>query len=159
MNIFFTSPCPKKCAEHLDDVRVNKMILETAQMLSTALIVNGHNGIGIYKATHKNHPSNIWVRQTRSNFLWLTDHLRALYEEKLKRTGKGHKSFNLHKIFLKNVNLIPEGSLTPFVNCAANNSLGISYKQEKNVFLAYQLYLNDRWNTDKREPKWYGIIK
>lgn len=34
MNIFATSTDPKKCAEALDDLRLNKMITETSQMLS-----------------------------------------------------------------------------------------------------------------------------
>ena len=37
MNIFATSSNPKACAEYLDNKRVNKMILESAQMLSCTL--------------------------------------------------------------------------------------------------------------------------
>lgn len=37
MNIFVVDEDPAICAEYLDDKRVVKMVLETAQMLSTAL--------------------------------------------------------------------------------------------------------------------------
>ncbi|AXN53721.1 hypothetical protein SPS_10 [Sphingomonas phage Scott] len=36
MNIFMTSPDPKACALVMDDRRLIKMVLETAQLLSTA---------------------------------------------------------------------------------------------------------------------------
>ena len=46
------------------------MILETAQLLCTA-----HHELGTsieipYKATHKNHPSAIWVRDSAENYMW-----------------------------------------------------------------------------------------
>lgn len=41
MNIFFTDDCPYKAASNLDDKRVIKMILESAQMLCTALDAYG----------------------------------------------------------------------------------------------------------------------
>lgn len=37
MNIFATDVSPVACAKALDDKRVVKMVLETAQMLSTAM--------------------------------------------------------------------------------------------------------------------------
>jgi len=157
MNIFITDPSPEQSAIYLDDKRVNKMILESAQMLSTALRCHGHDGTGIYKQTHKNHPSNVWARETRSNYLWLLEHFKCLYEQKILRTEKGHKSFDLYGILMDNTYLIPKGDLTPFVNCAANSSLGISYKHLTDVFDAYKLYLNDRWKGDKKTPTWYGI--
>ena len=40
MNIFATSPSPDTSALWLDDVRKNKMILETAQLLSASVRIN-----------------------------------------------------------------------------------------------------------------------
>jgi hypothetical protein len=31
-----------------------------------------------------------------------------------------------------------------------------SFKHEKDVHLAYRLYLDERWKTDKIPPKWFG---
>lgn len=154
MNIFFTSECPTESAKFLDTKRVNKMILESAQMLSTALRINGFEG-DIYKATHANHPSNIWARETRANYLWLLDHFKALAEEYYSRRGKWHKSYvNLYDTLSNNSHLIPDGKLTSFANCAARQDLNISYKHLQDVTLAYRLYLADRWKLDKREPTW-----
>ena len=155
MNIFITNKCPVKSAKFLDTKRVNKMILESAQMLSTAIRYHGYEGDLAYKITHKNHPSNIWVRENRSNYNWLLNHFNALANEYHKRRGHWHKSYiKLNELLTKSSNLIPDGPLTPFVNCAANISKGVSYKHIEDTCLAYQLYLNDRWDSDKIEPTW-----
>lgn len=158
MNIFFTHNCPIKCAQYLDTKRVSKMILETAQMLSTALREHGYTGSEAYKNTHRNHPSSIWCRTTRANFKWLRTHLLALYAEKLRRTGKGHKSFDLYPLFVEFEHLIPEGELTPFANCAANKEKGLDFKDIQPVTEAYRLYLTERWKYDKLIPSWSKVI-
>lgn len=157
MNIFFTSPDPTECAEYLDDKRVNKMILETAQMLSTALRLSGYSGDDVYKPTHANHPSNVWIRSSKANYEWAINHLKALGLEKQRRTGKGHKSLDLLEVFIKNKHLIKEGPLTPFANCAANKELNLDFKCLTDVHKAYKLYLKQRWLNDKKIPLWNGI--
>lgn len=158
MNIFCTSKCPIKSAQFLDDVRVNKMILETAQILSTVLREAGITDSRLYKSTHKQHPVVKWTGSTLGNFKWLVEHFRALSEEKLARTGKEHSTairFQYGEVFSQLVNdssLV--GELQGFVNCAANNSVGVSYKHIEDTTQAYQLYLRDRWKKDKRQPKW-----
>jgi hypothetical protein len=110
MNIFYLSKDPVKCAEWMVDKHVVKMILETAQLLSTAhrvldgemtiKTVNGRkkkvyvlddeiNDV-LYSATHINHPSAIWARQTEGNYQWLHRHLMALLNEYTFRYGKLH---------------------------------------------------------------------
>lgn len=60
------------CDQHL-----HKMILESAQMLSTAMhmqhpkIASSMNGL--YKPTHINHPCNIWLRKDAANANWLVE--------------------------------------------------------------------------------------
>ena len=75
MNIFVTHLDPVKCAQNLDDKRVIKMILESAQMLSTSINVSG--GKGPYKTTHVNHPCSVWVRSSNANYYWLLNHFQA----------------------------------------------------------------------------------
>lgn len=154
MNIFYTSSCPKKCAQYLDDKRVIKMVLETAQILSIALRTSGYKGSQAYKVTHKNHPSCIWTRSSRENYKWLLDHFKALSSEFVRRRGKTHKSMELTEIFEQNLNYIIPGSFTVPPNCAGNDKLGISFKSIKNTTLAYKLYLDKRWENDKLRPKW-----
>lgn len=154
MNIFATSDCPIQSAKFLDDKRCIKMCLETAQLLSTALRVNGYKGDDVYKIAHLNHPSSIWTRATQGNYKWLLEHFRALCDEYNRRNGKVHASSKLLPIFEANVGLIPEGERMPFSNNARNLTKGVDFTHETNVTLAYQLYLSSRWESDKREPKW-----
>ena len=144
MNLFVTDKCPIKCAQYLDDKRVVKMVLETAQLLSTALRLNGYEGSDVYRATHVNHPATKWVAETKQNYLWTLRHFTALSVEYSKRYGKIHKCYHMYPAFLVLSDYLKEAEMTPFVNCAANGSLGISYKHINCVFTAYQLYLNDR---------------
>lgn len=140
MNIFMTSDCPIECAKALDNRRVPKMILESAQMLSTAVG-------GPYKATHINHPCTVWVRESVANAQWLIDHMEALCQVYTYRSnGKHHKCESLIDYFREEViDKLPGIGLTPPPNCTA-------YKEEKNIFIAYQLHLNDKW--DREYPSW-----
>ena len=155
MNIFVTNKCPIKSAQYLDTKRVNKMILESAQILSTSMRECGYIGDDIYKSTHKNHPSCIWARSSRANYKWLLTHYRALAKEYYTRRGKWHKSYSqLNMRLSEGTKLIPKGKLTPFVNCAARQDMNISYKHINDVHIAYKLYLDKRWENDKIKPVW-----
>jgi hypothetical protein len=130
------------------------MCLETAQLLSTALRVNGYKGEDIYKIAHLNHPSSVWCRTTQGNYKWLLEHFKALCNEYNRRTGKIHASCKLFPIFEANTSLIPDGEKMPFSNNARNLTKGVDFTHISEVTLAYQLYLSQRWESDKREPKW-----
>lgn len=154
MNIFITSECPIESAAYLDDKRVVKMVLETAQLLSTAV-----RSLGIevgYASTHANHPCAKWARESRQNYEWTWHHGLALATEYAARYGKLHKSGMLLYILGQYRDRFPDIGLTEFANCAANKSFGIDYKNVKDIPLAYRLYLSDRWELDKRCPTWYG---
>jgi hypothetical protein len=161
MNIFVTSECPVECAKNLDDKRVVKMVLETAQLLSCAIRLNIDETVcdmyGIYKVTHKNHPSSIWVRENRANYGWTLKHFKALCQEYTKRYNKRHKCEDKMEAFSMASPVFKNEPRTPFANCAANKDLGLSYKHIEDVTQAYQLYLADRWETDKKTPTWYGV--
>lgn len=147
MNIFVSNPNPIISAKSLDDKRLIKMILESTQLLMTAL--NHTNQIKMpYKSTHINHPCSKWVRETRSNYLWLYEHYKALcLEYSYRFTPKQHKCFSYQEILYNNAVLIPDGELTPFTNCTI-------FKEEPDVFKAYKLALNNKWENDKIKPKW-----
>jgi hypothetical protein len=101
------------------------MILEYAQLLSTAhRVLDGVLTVGLsqsgrkqqryilsdereqmlYSATHINHPSAVWVRQSSANYMWLAELLEECCREYSYRYGKIHKveSSGLMQI-LKNV--------------------------------------------------------
>lgn len=57
------------------------------------LTVNGNITVRkLYKPTHVNHPSAIWVRQSENNYRWLYEHFKALCEEYTYRYGKIHRT-------------------------------------------------------------------
>lgn len=104
---------PSKAAGMMVDSHVVKMILESAQLLSTCHRVldgemtvqksdsgrnvkrwklNDTRDLILYSATHVNHPSCVWVRQSVENYLWLVDHMFALGIEYTYRYNKKHKT-------------------------------------------------------------------
>ncbi len=112
MNIFYLNDDPVKCAHDHVDKHVVKMILEYAQLLSTAhRILDGVESVGLsktgrkqtryvlpddresilYSATHINHPSAIWCRQSSANYMWLAELLEECCKEYSYRYGKVHK--------------------------------------------------------------------
>ena len=116
MNIFYLSHDVEKCAREHVDKHCVKMILEYAQLLSTAhRVIDGVQGIRLseggrrlknwvlpddredflYKATHVNHPSAVWARHSRVNYQYLFDLFLALCAEYTYRYGKTHKSSEL----------------------------------------------------------------
>lgn len=179
MNIFVTHKDPKVSAKNLDDKRVNKMILESAQMLSTAVHVLDPDNISVFKLftpegkrrklalhhkygkvympTHVNHPCNIWIRQSRQNYMWLFYHLNALLLQYAYRSGKVHACTSLLSTLHKARFVVPDGKLTPFQNSAANSDFNVDFKHMKSTTDAYRQYLNARWPNDKREPVWTKV--
>jgi hypothetical protein len=98
MNIFYLSHSPYLSALWQVDKHVVKMPLETAQLLSTAHHVAGSATPEMYKLTHRNHPSAVWVRECAENYAWTYSHLFHLlnvYSERYKRT---HKTSQLLKV-------------------------------------------------------------
>lgn len=154
MNIFFSDADPKVAAHNLDDKRVVKMILESAQMLCTALRIHGAAHLAKYKSTHVNHPSNVWARATDSNYAWLLEHFAALCTEYTNRYGKIHACASMYGDLQAGQAFIPKGDLTPFANCAARSDMGIDYKGIPDTTVAYKNYLAVRWKHDTLIPKW-----
>lgn len=154
MNIFVPSPSPVLSAEALDDVRLRKMNIETAQMLCTALrLRHGYNDVP-YKNTHANHPLVKWLLSSNGNIQWLYKNGVALFSENKFRSGKEHASGLVTLSLAPLISSLEPEPLQPFVNCARNKSLGIDYTDIEDVHEAYRLYMSERWLNDKRMPLW-----
>lgn len=157
MNIFATSTDPVECARALDDKRLIKMILETAQILCSALANMNCPTEGLYKPTHRNHPCVRWAGAARGNFNWLVLHGLALNEEyKFRYQKNDHKSTSVilsaSEVFSKHSSLDVQG-MTPFANCT--NITG-----NLPVCKTYQLYMvQSKWDdkttwTRRGRPNW-----
>lgn len=81
MNIFYLDNDVDICAQYHCDRHVTKMIVETAQLLSTAHAMLGTHTEDMYRPTHKNHPCGVWVRSSQGNYEWTIDLLKALIRE------------------------------------------------------------------------------
>ena len=113
MNIFYLDKDPYIAARLQYNKHVVKMILESAQMLCTAHHVYGFPDDVPYKQAHLNHPSTIWCRQNRHNYMWLYRHMIALGDEYTRRYGKTHMSITKCKNILRSYPaLIPDGEFT-----------------------------------------------
>lgn len=116
MNIFYLHKDPTLCAEQHVNKHVVKMVLEYAQLLSTAhRLLDGvetlsvtasgrrvkrwqlpdeRNGV-LYHATHLQHPSALWTRASAANYQWLYDLFVAVLAEYSFRYGKVHATARL----------------------------------------------------------------
>lgn len=168
MNIFamfpdnrsgFPNPENARC---LDDLRLNKMIVESVQLLSTVL--SPMEDDRLYKPTHANHPCTIWARESLGNAAWLVRYTRSLLTERSARGfTKVHKSGIVLDYCQELLVQLSVGSkdvlgvvfshsdfteMTPFVNCTTN------HKHIADVHEAYRAEMCLKWSTDKRAPKW-----
>lgn len=153
MNIFAFNKRPFKSALWLDDVRKNKMILETAQMLSTAIHhLDPHGKWPVYNVTHPNHPCNVWARASEGNFIWLFNYLCALDKQKPK-----HKSAGLIPVFAEFLGSysFAHSKQTPFANCARRADIGVDFTHVKPTTKAYRQYINKRWELDTIRLTWF----
>lgn len=154
MNIFVLDLEPKKCAEYHCDKHIVKMILETAQLLSTVC-----RSFGIdygYKLTHKNHPCSIWLRESYKNVEWLWKLGIELCHEYQKRYKKQHKSFNI-------IQYTPLNDLYEIMenkDKMTNFKLAMpdQYKTDDPVLSYRQYYINEKKNIAKwkftETPDW-----
>lgn len=149
MNIFALDECPYEAAAQLngskyDKKRMVKMVTETAQILSTALWLNGYSSTSLYRPTHRNHPVVAWAAATRGNFDWLCAYWLALIAEYTYDYRRRHKASNLYREILQHRHYLPEGPRQAFVNCARNKEWGVDYTWVSDVHQAYQFYLMAR---------------
>ena len=184
MNIFYIDKSPAKCAEQMVDKHVVKMILETAQLLSTAhRILDGieytekkyvpgslpprYRNVKrwsldtdrdkvLYQATHINHPSAVWCRQSNNNYNWLFAHFLSLLNEYTYRYGKRHKCSDPAFVdALRQPPLsIPVGYFTPVTPAMADEYIisNDSVTNYRNYYSKGKVHLH-KW-TKRQPPDW-----
>lgn len=106
MNIFVLDPSPAVAASYHCDQHLNKMILESAQMLSTAM--HGwypHLPEYLYKPAHPNHPCTLWVKSSVQNAMWLSDLMYHLDDIRQSLGHNQHASMFIRQIFMDNNDL------------------------------------------------------
>ena len=142
----------KKCAAYHCDQHVVKMILESVQMLCTALNKKGFTTP--YKSTHVKHPCVLWVEESFDNFIWLQDLAIALNDEYAYRYNKktDHKSMSVLPRIKQH--RFESNGLTEFAQAMPDE-----YKVPGDAVKAYrQFYLGEKMGfatwTRRRKPAW-----
>lgn len=156
MNIFLTDPDPTVCAQALDNSRVVKMVLETAQLLSAACLMLKIEPDGLYRLTHMNHPCGVFARKSLANFKWLVEHGFALSQEFEHRFGNVHASEAIiTSAYHQMMDAVASGrGLTPGWRTDLVLSFNCSGFDTGDVFEDYRLCMRRKWQTDKMPPKW-----
>lgn len=176
MNIFYIDSDPVVAAQSMVDKHVVKMILESAQLLSTAhryldgQLVEGKSKTGrkakrwilgdarepvLYQATHINHPSAVWCRQSVENYNWLVDHFFALMSEYTHRYGKTHKCQGDLSYMLQS----PPKNLQEYDWTTMPSAMGDEYKISQDPIVNYRNYYKfgkakmHHW-TKRQPPDW-----
>jgi hypothetical protein len=176
MNIFYIDKDPAQAAQWMVDKHVVKMILESAQLLSTAhrLLdgreVEGKSKTGrkarrwilddardpvVYQATHINHPSAVWCRESVENYIWLTDHFYALMAEYTYRYNKEHKCYGELSYMLQS----PPNNLKRYEATPMPSAMADEYKVSNDPLTNYRNYYRlgkvsmHKW-TNRQPPEW-----
>ena len=155
MNIFYLSEDPIKCAEYHVDSHVCKMIVEYAQILSTAhRVLDGEIYLEkskynrnikrfrlfdnkeelLYKATHINHPSAKWVRESSENYKYLYNLYISLLNEYTYRYNKVHATSKLKTVLKDLPKNIPAKEKTEIPQAMPD------YCKNKNPIIGYKTY-------------------
>ncbi len=181
MNVFFLDPDPKICAEMHISKHVVKMIIEYAQLMSTAhrvldgteytdLTANGRRikrwrmddpfmESTLYKASHINHPSAIWCRENKQNYLYLHRLWHHLLQEYTYRYGRKHECEKLGAaLYLRPENIkdgeffAPTPAMPPELKIIAENPMpGRKYDSLKSY---HNYYIKDKI----RFASWKGKV-
>lgn len=175
MNIFALDSDPITSAQMMVDKHIVKMVLETAQLLSTAhRLLDGTEYIDksktgrnvkrwrlpddreqhLYSATHINHPSSVWCRTTNNNYNWLYSHFLGLLSEYSYRYGKIHKCQSMVPWLMMPPQNITVGYLMPVTPAMPDE-----YKVPNDSVASYRNYYRGakqrmhKW-TKREVPEW-----
>lgn len=185
MNLFVLDKNPVKAAQLQCDKHVVKMIVESAQMLSTAhRMLDGtmerrRSKSGkvmvkywvhpdptmeknLYKACHTGHPCTVWTMESSSNYRWHLDHFEALLNEYEYRYNKVHASSKLMQYLLSAPFNIPSGGMTPFKLAMKSNPECMFEEDPVRSYREFYQTKQDRFKmvwTGRDVPEWFEFNK
>ena len=157
MNIFITDSKPSIAATCLDDVRLRKMIVESAQILCTVVsqlpdFMYDYEKSPLYKPTHQGHPCVRWAGVYSENWNWLFRYWWFLHDEYVFRFKKHHLTFTKLWIALSKIR-----TELFFTVLEPEYFVYVGTEQSGDVFEKYRNLLNEKWKADiekNRSPKW-----
>ena len=174
MNIFFVDNDPIIAAQSLCDKHISKMILESGQMLCSALrrYDIGDDDMPLTLTSGKpwrggfpHHPCTVWAGDTRDNYLWLAKHALTLCSEFNIRFGKPHGCMPAIIHFASMSQHINEGPLTKFARAVSASNypdLGDTTQWPDTVMAYREFYRRDKinfakWQRGSPAPSWWTV--
>lgn len=185
MNIFYLDHDPEICAKMHCDKHVVKMIIEYAQLMSTAHRIldgvqqvekryvhgslparwrnvkvwihpNNELNTKLMKACHMNHPSTVWVRATHLNYKWLYEMWCHLLQEYTYRYGRIHSCARLKDTLKK----MPENIILALHHSEPTQAMPEYCKIKNDSISAYhKYYINEKVRfarwTNREIPSWF----
>jgi len=154
MNIFVLDHDITRCARFHCDRHVTKMILESVQMLCTALNEKGFTTP--YRSTHARHPCVLWAGESYDNFEWLSNLAVALNDEYRFRYQRDRDHASIAVLREISNCRFPSAGLTEFAQAMPEQ-----YKVKNDAVEAYRaFYLAEKsafaqW-TRRPEPSWWA---
>lgn len=183
MNIFILDENPYVAATMVCDKHVNKMIIESAQMMSTVhRMLDGEpfrakSNSGkttqtyyrfgderddlYYLAVHKFHGCTKWTAESKDNYTWHYEHFCGLADEFKHRYGKDHKTFlKLGQMLSTPPENIPDVGLTPFYQAMTHYPMCF----HEDAVTAYRNYYHAaknfaKWEKGRDAPYWWEGYK
>jgi len=184
MNIFILDKDPVIAAQMLCDRHIPKMIVESAQMLSTVhrlldgtpekrpsksgKTIQTYYSFGderddlYYLAVHKYHPCTTWTMESKGNYDWHYNHFVGMAEEYEYRRGKQHATFvKLGKLLEKAPINIPQAGLTEFAQAMSHYPdcmvKGDAVKAYRNYYHVAKPFAT--WTWKRPAPTWWEGYK
>lgn len=183
MNIFILDRDPKVAARMQCDKHIVKMILESAQMMSTAhRIIDGYQErrpsksgktmvkywklldereFHMYKAVHVGHPCTVWTMNNDNNYTWHFDHFVELCREYTHRYGRVHETDRKLK---KHLSHLPKNIKKGFKYATTAFPLAMQHEPQCMMecpvksYRAYYKTKATRFNmvwTKRETPEWF----
>lgn len=162
MNIFILDTNPHLAAEAICDQHLNKMILESTQMICTALhtLRPGLWNSSLYKPVQPKHPCNKWLIQAKGNMDWLYSHAMSMEIERHIRWRNKERHSSIDVLDAAMTILDGEYNLeqkqTPFVY--VGNQVIFSNESDETVVATYRDYYRTKnynwWEAGKKPMVW-----
>ena len=185
MNIFVLDEDPVISAQMMCDKHIPKMIVEAAQMLSTAhrmldgymekrpsksgkrmvnYYVHRNNNLEqvLYKAVHHHHPCTVWTMASDANYEWHYKHFLALCSEFKYRYNKPHMTEEkLSEVLRSPPANIQSVGLTPFAQAMSHFPACIVKDDAVKAYRNYYHVAKDFavWKKTREAPYWWEGFK
>lgn len=174
MNVFILAEDINSAIQSHANIHLHKMILESAQMLSTTHRILDGNKIPntrhkyvlnnseldsiIYKATHPHHPWTKWTMETESNYKWHYLFFVGLCQEYKFRRNRTHLTETKLKEILKTPpKNIPKGDITAFPLAVDDDCITDDVIQTyRNHYIKKASRMKMEWSP-RAKPEWFDV--